>query len=296
MATVEEVPSTIQYARRSESPSYSPSSSDPDNTLFCNDCLKNQHLVRSSLAQYVPEEQDTLAVDRNYLKFKESLEKRYPQVCEDCLPRVVERLKQSSYTAKTDHLRRLLDKTRQNVAPVKARKSWLDVFDVLGQVCWVLGMSGQILWNSMGISGHLLRRLLEISTSDFLYSEPLIDPDLDIASSPLTFWMQAVIDILDHDGTSVWSLGYYGINVRHLAKWSLLLSFISFWWNPKFKEGYRGYHRHIKGFQEWYKYQALLLITRVIFWSTMKYELLEGIDPSATVGGNIFMLGFTISV
>ena len=264
--------------------------------LFCNDCLKNQHLVRSSLAQYVPEEQDTIAVDRNYLKFKESLEKRYPQVCEDCLPRVVERLKQSSYTAKTDHLRRLLDKTRQNVAPGKKRKSWLDVSHILGEILWILGIFGQLLWNFVGISGHLTRRLSDISTSDLLTSEPLIDPDSDIAVSPVASWMPAVVNILNHDGTSMWSPGHYGIIVRNLAKWSLLLSFISFWWNPKFKEGYRGYHRHIKGFQDWYKYQALLLIARVVFWSMMRYKLLDRVDPSATIGVHIFMLGFTILV
>jgi hypothetical protein len=224
------------------------------------------------------------------------LEKRYPQVCEDCLPRVVERLKQRSYTAKTDHLRRLLDKTRQNVVPGNTRKTWLDVFDILGQISWILGVFGQVLWNFVGISGHLVRRFLDMSTSNLLSSEPLIDPDSDIALSPLASWMQALLDILDLDGNSIWSTGYYGITLRNLAEWSLLLSFISIWWNPKFKEGYRGYHRHIKGFQDWYKYQFLLLITRVAFWAMMKYELLDRVDPSATFGVHIFMLGFTVSV
>jgi len=296
VATVEESPSVLQYARRSESPSFSPSSSDPDSTLFCNDCLKNQHLVRSSLAQYVPEEQDTLAVDRNYLKFKWSLEKRYPQVCEDCLPRVIERLKQSSYTAKTDHLRRLLDKTRQNVAPRKKRKSWLDVFDILGETFWTVGVFGQLLWNFVVLFGHLMHRFLHISISDLLSSDPLTDPDSDITFSTLTTLMQPMLDIMKYDGNTMCSLGYQGIAVRNLAKWSLLLSFLSIWWNPKFKEGYRGYHRHIKGFQDWYKYQVLLLIARVAFWYMLKYQLLDRIDPSATIGVHIFMLGFTILV
>jgi hypothetical protein len=224
------------------------------------------------------------------------LEKRYPQVCEDCLPRVAERLKQSSYTAKTDHLRRLLDKTRQNVAPGKSKKTWLDVFDILGQISWILGIFGQLLWDFVGTSGHLIRRFLDISTSDIFSSEPLIDPDSDIALSPLASWMQAVLNILDYDGNSIRPSGYCGITISNLAKWSLLLSIISIWWNPKFKEGYRGYHRHIKGFQDWYKYQVLLLIARVVFWSLIKYELLDRVDPSATIGVHIFMLGFTVSV
>jgi len=224
------------------------------------------------------------------------LEKRYPQVCEDCLPRVVERLKQSSYTAKTDHLRRLLDKTRQNVTPKKITRSWLDVFSIVGQISWIMGILGQLLWNSIGISGHLIRRFLDGSTSELLFSDPLIDPDSDNTLSTLASWIQSTLDILDHDGTSMWSLGYYGITVRNLAKWSLLLSFVSVWWNPKFKEGYRGYHRHIKGFQDWYKYQVLLLIARVIFWYMMMNGLLSRVDPSATVGVHIFMLGFTVSV
>lgn len=293
---VEEVPGTVQYARRSESPSSSPSSSYPDNALFCNDCLKNQHLFRSSLAQYVPEEQDSMAVDRNFLNFKESLEKRYPQVCEDCLPQVVKRLKQSSYTAKTDHLKRLLDKTRQHVTPGKTKKSWLDFFDILGRIFWIVGFFGQFLCNSVGLSRHITRRLSEISTSNLPSSDPLIDPDLYITISPLAVLMQSMQKILGHDGTSIWSLEYYGVTISHLSQWSMLVSSLAIWWSPKFKEGYRGYHRHIKGFQDWYKYQSLLFIVRTIFWYMMRHELLDRIDPSAAIGTYIFMLCFTISV
>jgi hypothetical protein len=182
------------------------------------------------------------------------------------------------------------------VAPGKTRKTWLDVFDILGQMTWITGVFGQLFSNFVGISRYLIQRLLDIPTSDLLSSEPLIDPDSDNALSPLASWMQAVVNILDHDGTSMWSPDYYGVTVRNLVKWSLFLGFISFWWNPKFKEGYRGYHRHIKGFQDWYKYQALLLIARVVFWFVMKFELLDRVDPSATIGVHVFMLGFTISV
>jgi hypothetical protein len=189
-----------------------------------------------------------------------------------------------------------LDKTRQKIAPAKSGKSWLEVFDILGRAFYFVGVLGQLLWNFAGASVYLLWRSSNILNFDLLHSEPLIDPDSDIVLSSLGSWIQAALDILYNDGTSTWSPKYSGIDACSLARGALLFTFLSFWWNPKFKEGYRGYHRHIKGFQDWYKYQALLLVARVVFWFVMKYELLHGVGPSATFGVHIFMLGFTLLV
>lgn len=274
-----------------------PASSKSDNALFCEDCLKNQHLVRSSLAQYVPEEKETLAVDRNYLKFKESLEKRYPQVCEDCFQGVAQRLKQSSYTAKTDHLRRLLDKTRKTGMRRKTKKTWLDVFQFLGQVLWTFGIYGQLGWNILGMTGHVLRRL-PLSSSELPSMDSTDSLDPKGLASIISFavdWLQTILQSVPNCGLSMPSPDDYK-HFPDLAKWSLLISFVSIWWNPKFKEGYRGYHRHITGFSDWYKHQGLLYVARVLFWVMMRLEAFGQNDAPATFGAHLFMLSFTIYV
>jgi hypothetical protein len=209
----------------------------------------------------------------------------------------VKQLEKSSYEAKADHLRRLLERTRKIGASRTARKTWLDVFHLLGQLLWTLGVFGQLLWNLTGICGHFLRGFSGIPVSHLPSQDPLIEIISSAIALPfLAYSVRDVLELVDNGGTSMWSPSYYGVTVYNLAKWGFLLSLISFWWNPKFKQGYRGYHRHIGGFYDWYKYQALLLLTRAMFWLAIKYGLFDHIDQSAMVGVHIFMLGFTVGV
>lgn len=293
MSVVDNTGPAVQYAQVSVFDSQS--SLNSDNSLFCNDCLKNQHLVRTSLAQYVPEEKETLAVDREYIKFKESLERRYPQVCEDCFQGVVDRLKQSSYTAKTDHLRRLLDKTREKGATRKTKPTWLDLFQFLGQLLWTFGIYSQLAWNVLGLSGILRQRVVDLWSVDLSSEDLPISSDLDEPNALLlsiVLWMRSSVGALESYGVAAAFLSDYEF-IPDLAKWSLVLTLVSFWWNPKFKEGVRGYHRHINGFYDWYKYQGILLVVRAIFWVMMGFEVFSRIDRPATLGAHIFMLFFT---
>jgi hypothetical protein len=254
--------------------------------------------VRASLAQYVPEEKETLAVDREYIKFKENLEKRYPQVCEDCFQGVVDRLRQSSYTAKTDHLRRLLDKTRRNGTTHKNKPTWLDAFQFLGQLLWTFGIYGQLAWNVVGISGFLRQLFLDLWSIDLSSEDIPISSEFDGAKAWLlavVSWMRNIVDALEGYGIPTdYQSGYQPI--PDLTRWSLLLTMASLWWNPKFKEGVRGYHRHISGFYDWYKYQSFLFIVRSLFWVVMGFKAFSRIDARATLGAHLFMLVFTIMV
>src|SRR6185436_4840701 len=78
----------------------------------------------------------------------------YPQVCGDCEPKVLERIQQAGYTAKTDHLRRIIDRSRQT------RAGWrtpLDVLDLLGRRLWQAGLALQLLWQLSVICAVLAR-------------------------------------------------------------------------------------------------------------------------------------------
>lgn len=116
-------PADLKYSiTRPDSP-VSQASSQGGVPTFCSTCLKNQHLLTASLAQFHVE------IDPSHPKYKESedkyfayrrnLEKRYPQCCEDCEAKALERMREADKTAKSDWLRRLMDKSRTRKSAVK---------------------------------------------------------------------------------------------------------------------------------------------------------------------------------
>ncbi|KAL1635484.1 hypothetical protein SLS58_010241 [Diplodia intermedia] len=101
-----------RYAHYVPARSPSPNLAAPDHSLFCATCLKNQHLLTQTLAAYLPPPSDPnyKAFERSYPEYRRNLERRYPQVCVDCAPRVRERIEAAGYAAKTDYLKRLLQR------------------------------------------------------------------------------------------------------------------------------------------------------------------------------------------
>jgi hypothetical protein len=251
----------------------SPSSQASDSALFCSTCLKNQHIYTSSLAQYHietdPNHPQYKELERASFEYRKRLEKQYPQVCEDCEPRVLERMKQAGRTAKTDYLGRLMDKSR-------ARKinSGINDFSIsgtlrlLGQLLWYIGFAGQVFWNIIGLLGTLQPGWLTIS-----------NPVLSSALLSLISGLSALsIDISTSSG---------------LARPSLICSSVSIWWNPMFEQMNKGFMNHIKGFDDWYKYQGILLLARGLFLYIMGTGVLADPSSAATRGAHLFMLGFT---
>ncbi|TGJ80439.1 hypothetical protein E0Z10_g8321 [Xylaria hypoxylon] len=146
----------VQYAiprplpPRSPSPLDSATGSLTGESIFCAACLRNQHMLNSSLAQFEWPDAATgaehSARERKYWALKKELEKRYPQVCEDCLPKVNKKLNQASYTAQTDHLKRMVNRTRSQRGIMKKRGP-LDVLDCLGELSWYAGFALQAAWH-----------------------------------------------------------------------------------------------------------------------------------------------------
>ncbi|KAK2072935.1 hypothetical protein P8C59_007254 [Phyllachora maydis] len=109
-------------------PAMSSSTSAEDGSVFCKTCLQNQHLFTASLAQYLPDDPDApdyAEREKKYYRFRKGLEQLYPQICAECEPKVRARLERAAYTAKTDMLRRMIDRTNAN-RNVKS-KGWLDL-------------------------------------------------------------------------------------------------------------------------------------------------------------------------
>ncbi|KAM0330955.1 hypothetical protein ACHAQA_003912 [Verticillium albo-atrum] len=228
---------STQYAiPRSQSPELATASQ----SIFCSTCLKNQHLFTASLAQYLPDDLDDLdniQLDKKYYNFRQGLEQRYPQTCAECEPKVQAQVHQAGYTARTDHLRRMMDRSRQRRA---APKRWtaLDTVDKLGRWLWLAGLAGQLLW-------HIAATAETLSATT---PGPLRDPD-EVPSA----WASSLRNIAN-------TLPNTSLLIR-LSIWANLLSI---WWNPKFVQVSRGFSKHIYGLSQWYMFQVLVLLVRFI--------------------------------
>jgi hypothetical protein len=248
-----------------------PSSQEPDTSLFCSTCLKNQHLFTTSLAQYDvdidPNSPHYKENERNYYRYRNGLEKRYPQVCEDCEPKVLEQMREAGRTAKTDYLRRLMEKSRARRSAGQAHAGVLST-ESIGKVLWYLGLLGQLLWHIIalvGASQHYHPLLME----------PFTRKIMSISSF---YFAHAVIPL----------------SRSSLAQSSLLCSAASVWWNPKFKQMKNGFMNHIQGFGDWYKYQALLFAIRGLSYFIVGNGVLADPYASSTVTVHAFIFGFVI--
>ncbi|KAK7735243.1 hypothetical protein SLS53_007633 [Cytospora paraplurivora] len=126
----------------------SPAASQFAETVFCKKCLQNQHLFIASLAQYLPEDENDPEYkqrEKGYHKFYRGLMRRYPQVCAECEPKVRKELDKAAYTAKTDHLRRMLDRSAET--RILTTKSTVNYIQTTGKWLWYASLLLQILWH-----------------------------------------------------------------------------------------------------------------------------------------------------
>lgn len=217
----------------------------PDDSLFCPTCLKNQHLVSQALASYLPSPDapdyaEYVKAEDEYLK---GLEERYPQVCKRCEPRVQERIRAAGYAAKTDHLRRMMDRTRG--CGIQYRDtSWGSPLVALGGIGWFLSLTGQTLWDGLSLLNSTEER------------HGLRDPR-DSASGSMC--LQQVMR-----GTG--SVSDCTESLCSAAGLALLLGFLSSWWHPMLQESLRRKGGRAVGTSEFYQLQGMLLIIRWVTW------------------------------
>ncbi|KAH8178998.1 integral inner nuclear membrane protein Ima1 [Sarocladium implicatum] len=239
VATEREVPAP-RYVQNQKAASPPQS---PGDSIFCATCLKNQRLYTASLAQYLPDDPtDTRdePLDKRYYKFRRDLEERYPQVCADCEGRVLGRIKAAGYTARTDHMRRLMASSKAR-RPGKKLTS-LDMAERLGRCVWWAGLVLQMLWHFKMVAG--------IFESSFEESVGMIDPDEPMDNHKL---QRRFVE-----------LSRYLPSAGALIRGSITAAVLSIWWNPRFVQVTRGFSRHLLGFRQWYCFQGLIVFFRVM--------------------------------
>ena len=244
----------------------------PDDSLFCPTCLKNQHLVSQALASYLPppdapDYAEYVKAEDEYLK---GLEERYPQVCKRCEPRVQERIRAAGYAARTDHLRRMMDRTRG--CGIQYRNTrWRSPLVALGGVGWVLSLGGQILWNGLSFFE---------STEE---SHGLRDAQGSVSGSMcLQQVMRGSSSILDCIEVLYSAVGL-----------ALLLGLLSSWWHPLLQETLRRKGGRAVGTAEFYQLQGMLLIIRFAMWW---YLPGSGLNVQMTKAAHLSLLVFVAIV
>ena len=226
----------------------------PDNSLFCPTCLKNQHLVSQALASYLPppdapDYAEYVKAEDEYLK---GLEERYPQVCKECEPRVQERIRAAGYAAKTDHLRRMMDRTRGHGIQYR-NASWGSPLVTLGGVGWFLSLAGQILWDGLSLFGsmeehHGLRDVQNTSSGSVCLQQVMRGSG---SISDCTELLHSTVGL------------------------ALLLGVLSSWWNPMLQQTLRRKGGRAVGTAEFYQLQGMLLIVRCVTWWYLPGAALE---------------------
>ena len=217
----------------------------PDESLFCSTCLKNQHLVSEALASYLPHPDapdygEYVKAEAEYLK---GLEKRYPQACKRCEPKVQERIRAAGYAAKTDHLRRMMDRTRGYGIQYR-NAGWKSPLVTLGGVGWFLSLAGQILWDGLSLFESTEER------------PGLRDAQARASGSMcLQQVMKGSIPIADCTELLCSAVGL-----------ALVLGVLSSWWNPVLQETSKRKGGRAVGTTEFYQLQVMFLAIRCLTW------------------------------
>ncbi|KIW18589.1 hypothetical protein PV08_02877 [Exophiala spinifera] len=217
-----------------------PSSAD---LIFCSTCLKNQQFYTYHLAQFLPDPDhpDYEKLEAELPAYKKGLEERYPQCCPRCEPKVRAKLHQATYHARSDHLRRVLEKSRQR--RIGSRLGWRSLLVSAAGVGYFLSFVVQLGWH--------------------LYGSQIVGKSSEQVLSPrecyqLRVYSSQCLDALEP---------FVGL--------SLAVSLLCIWWNPKWQHKLSNHDGSLSGLYEYYLIQMALLGLRFIAWIVMFHVPLD---------------------
>ncbi|KAL4956970.1 Ima1 N-terminal domain-containing protein [Aspergillus filifer] len=244
--------------------------------LFCAQCVRNQHLFTNALASYFPSSDDPnySAYEREFPKFRRNLEERYPQVCDRCEPRVKARIRQAGYEAKSDHLRRMMDRSKAGKAARKARQwNWRSLLVFAGAMCYWASIAGQLAWSM---------------TSALPVEGPLLDDPEDSLTSP------SIASRFNETLRALNLPSHCPVDLVPYAGLSLVAGILSIWWNPKLRLKVEGRGGRFVRLGEYYQVQLIVLVARCAFWAVLRDPSSHGLDATLPPALHTFMVLFTI--
>ncbi|KAJ5763958.1 hypothetical protein N7533_002639 [Penicillium manginii] len=247
-----------------------------ESDLFCSRCIRNQHLFTHSLAAYqAPSDDPSFDHENHYAEYRRGMEDRYPTVCDNCEPRVRQRIKQAGYEAKADHLRRMMDQTRASKTARQARnRSWQSLLVYAGALGYWASFCGQLAWNVLGA----------------LTAPSSPTADIDVSMDPSVHFMTCVGQTLEGGRIPV-ECAY---DLAPAAGLALVAGSLSLWWNPRLRMKIEGRSGRFKGLAEYYRVQLIVMVVRCVFWSLLKDPSASGIEATLPAALHMFMILFTL--
>ncbi|KIX05046.1 uncharacterized protein Z518_05918 [Rhinocladiella mackenziei CBS 650.93] len=206
-------------------------------SIFCSTCLKNQHLYTYNLSQFLPDpdDPDYEKLEAELPDYKKGLEQRYPQCCARCEPKVRARLHQATYNARSDHLRRVLETSRQR--RVASRWGWRSLVVSAGGLGYFTSLAVQLAWHLYGSQVSGIHLVPGGRPMDCFTWRPFRPQCLDMTEP------------------------FVGL--------SLNLGLLCIWWNPKWQHKLANNEERLIGLNEYYLAQFALLGLRFSAWIVM---------------------------
>ncbi|KAI4717202.1 hypothetical protein E4T48_06589 [Aureobasidium sp. EXF-10727] len=260
-------PSSRQNASFAHPPQRPTSPVQPESSnLFCKTCLKNQHMVTTLLAEYLPAENDPhyQKYEAEYPQYRKDLERRFPQVCPRCAPKVEQHLKRTNYVAKADFLTRNLERSKAHAFNNLPTSSSLAISGLsVVAVAWWASALFQAYWHALAFLG------IPGDNQEVANLTPLMVVGCSVNGLRLHF-LPAGCPLL----------------FVTLVKKSLYLSFWLLWWNPTFKDRLRfPYRTHqAVGLADFYRYQFAILVLRATAWWYLSGPWIDGSASDITKG------------
>ncbi|KAF2266648.1 hypothetical protein CC78DRAFT_614829 [Lojkania enalia] len=205
----------VRYAH-SRPRAIEPELTDPDANLFCVNCLANQNLILHMMSEYIPDESDSQYKDyaNTAAEYRRELERRYPEVCENCLPRVQRQLRRRNRGAQAEQFRRILDNSRRNLPLLGTRRHiWTLRILFFAKWAYIYSVLVGILWHTLGI----------IVVPEETVGEQAI-PDARTCLLQALETQQVPNPCFDAD----WMI--------RLVSFAILADFFTLWWNPKLQQ------------------------------------------------------------
>lgn len=282
-------PAAPRYAQAAPLRSSSPPPSSfttSSESIFCATCIKNQHFLRESLAVYQPPEHLSQPAQAAAQKdYQQKLEQRYPQVCATCAPKARERIRRAGYVAKTDHLRRMMQRTKER-AYSSVGWNW-DIVLRLGGLGWWASVIAQVIWHAL--SAHALWEKKKSQEMGLGYED-----QLDLSNLQPSFRVCVAAVMTGEKGTDACAAA-----ISSWMPWILSLALITFLWNNQLWNKYLGFGGRMVGLRDYYLIQLVLFASRTVAWSFLEdprglERWIRGLDIA--VGVHMAMAGFIIMV
>lgn len=218
--------------------------------VFCSTCIKNQQLLTEALSNYLPPPDDPAypQYEASLPKYRQNLEDRYPQVCPKCESKVKQRILQAGYYAKSDHLRRMMERSRAR--SIANRWGWRSLIVRAGGSGYCASIAAQILWHAIGALSKDDAQIAEASYVGCLgqcFKQQQPSNECTELFGPVT-----------------------GV--------AIIVGLFCIWWNPRWHYKLDSKEGRLTGLQKYYNIQVILLLLRLGSWIWLREPATSGVS------------------